>query len=60
MLLKRSIFNPAAYTFWLGVLGLFAVLIPFGVFGLPVMTIGVALIAGALFCLRCCFCFFPA
>ena len=58
MLLKRSIFNPAAYTFWLGVLGLFAVfLIPFGVFGLPVMTIGVALIAGALFLLAMLFLF---
>ena len=57
MLLKRSIFNPAAYTFWLGVLGLFAVLIPFRVFGLPVMTIGVALIAGALFLLAMLFLF---
>ena len=58
MLLKRSIFNPAAYTFWLGVLGAFAVvLIPFGVFGLPAMTIGVALIAGALFLLAMLFLF---
>lgn len=59
MLLKRSIFNPAAYTFWLGVLGLFAVfLIPWGVFGLPATTIGVALIAGALFLLAMLFLFF--
>lgn len=58
MLLKRSIFNPAAYTFWLGVLGLFAVfLLPFGVFGLPAMAIGVALIAGALFLLAMLFLF---
>lgn len=58
MLLKRSIFNPAAYTFWLGIFGGFAVvLIPFGVFGLPVKAIGVAIIAGILFLLAMLFLF---
>lgn len=58
MLLKRSIFNPAAYTFWLGIFGgLAVVLIPFGVFELPVKSIGIALIAGVLFLLAMLFLF---
>lgn len=58
MLLKRSVFNPAAYTFWLGVLGVFAlVLLPFSSFALPIKTIGVALGAGALFLLAMYFLF---
>lgn len=58
MLLKRSVFNPAAYTFWLGILGgLAVVLIPFGVFALPVTAIATALIAGALFLLAMLFLF---
>ncbi|MBI5913126.1 EamA family transporter [Candidatus Azambacteria bacterium] len=58
MLLKRSIFNPLAYTFWLGVLGVFAlVLLPFSSFAFSITTIGVALVAGALFLLAMYFLF---
>lgn len=58
MLLKRSVFNPVAYTFWLGVLGVFAlVLLPFSSFALSIKTIGVALVAGALFLLAMYFLF---
>ena len=58
ILLKRSIFNPLAYTFWLGALGAFAVvLLPFSSFAFSFTTIGVALVAGALFLLAMYFLF---
>ncbi|MBI3627913.1 MAG: DMT family transporter [Candidatus Sungbacteria bacterium] len=52
VILKRGVFNPWSYAFWLGLLGLFAlVLIPFGNVVIPISLIGTALAAGALFCL---------
>ncbi|MCR4323259.1 MAG: EamA family transporter [Candidatus Azambacteria bacterium] len=58
ILLRRSVFNPLAYTFWLGVLGALAVvLLPFSSFALPLSIIGVALVAGALFLIAMYFLF---
>ncbi|TSC75397.1 MAG: Uncharacterized protein G01um101433_894 [Parcubacteria group bacterium Gr01-1014_33] len=50
LLLKRKIFDPWAYTFWLGVLGAFALLLaPFGSFFIPPKALVIALVAGAIF-----------
>jgi len=51
-LISRSFFNPLAYTFWLGVLGIFAVvLLPFGLQAVSADIVGVALLAGFIFIL---------
>lgn len=48
-LLKRRFFDPWVYTFWVGVLGLFAlVFAPWGFEPVPVATILIAFAAGAL------------
>lgn len=58
-LLKRKFFDPLVYTFWLGLLGIFAVLIlPFGFSFLPLNVIVIALIAGAIFVLAILFLFY--
>ncbi|RJQ36650.1 DMT family transporter [Candidatus Parcubacteria bacterium] len=50
ILLKRRSIEPWGYTFWLGVLGLFAVvLLPFGYMAAPPAIIALALIGGAAF-----------
>ncbi|MBU3925814.1 EamA family transporter [Patescibacteria group bacterium] len=50
LLLRRKFFDPLVYTFWLGILGIFAVLIlPFGFSSLPLGMVLLALVAGALF-----------
>lgn len=52
LLLRRAFFDPRVYTFWLGLSGLFAlVLAPFGLVALPVKTVLIALAAGAVFVL---------
>jgi drug/metabolite transporter (DMT)-like permease len=59
LLLKRKFFDPLVYTFWLGLLGIFAILIlPFGPAPLESFTIVIALIAGALFVLAMLFLFY--
>lgn len=59
LLLKRKFFDPLVYTFWLGLLGIFAILIlPFGFEFFPVNTIIIAIIAGALFVLAMLFLFY--
>ncbi|MBU1159701.1 EamA family transporter [Patescibacteria group bacterium] len=58
-LLKRKFFDPLVYSFWLGILGIFAILVlPFGFSSLPVITIITALLAGALFVLAMLFLFY--
>jgi drug/metabolite transporter (DMT)-like permease len=58
-LLKRKFFDPLVYTFWLGLLGIFALIIlPFGFTLLPLNTVIIALIAGALFVLAMLFLFY--
>ncbi len=58
-LLKRKFFDPLVYTFWLGLLGIFAILIlPFGFASLSLATIIVALISGAIFILAMLFLFY--
>src|SRR3989338_342991 len=50
MLLKRRSIEPWGYTFWLGALGLFAVvLLPFGYTTASPAIIGLALLGGVLF-----------
>ncbi|MBI4119635.1 MAG: EamA family transporter [Parcubacteria group bacterium] len=50
LLLKKSYPNPIGYTFWLGVLGLFSIiLIPFGFHILPAAQLVIALVTGAFF-----------
>lgn len=50
LILKKAVFNPLAYTFWLGVLGLAAVLLlPFGAVAMPAFMIGMALLGGVSF-----------
>jgi len=57
-LLKRKFFDPLVYTFWLGILGIFALLIlPFGPIP-PINIIIIAFIAGALFVLAMLFLFY--
>ncbi len=59
VLLKRKFFNPFAYTFWLGALGIFSVmLLPFGFQSVSYQIIGVAFLAGALFILAILFLFY--
>lgn len=58
-LLKRRFFDPLVYTFWLGLLGIFALLLlPFGFPNLPLNIIIIALVAGALFVLAMLFLFY--
>lgn len=58
-LLKRKFFDPLVYAFWLGLLGIFALLIlPFGFTILPLNTIIIAFISGALFVLAMLFLFY--
>ncbi len=55
-LLKRKFFDPFTYTFWIGVLGLFAVVfLPFGFQLTALNTILIALAAGAIFILAMVF-----
>jgi drug/metabolite transporter (DMT)-like permease len=57
-LLKRKFFDPLVYTFWLGLLGIFALIIlPFGFQVLPFSVVAVALAAGVLFILAMFFLF---
>lgn len=50
LILKKAIFNPLAYTFWLGILGLVAVfLLPFGAVRVPIEVVGIGLLGGASF-----------
>lgn len=59
LLLKRKFFDPLVYTFWLGLLGIFSLIIlPFGFSSLALGTIITALIAGALFVLAMLFLFY--
>lgn len=58
-LLRRKFFDPLAYTFWLGLLGIFAlVILPFGFSSLSMATIATALLAGALFVAAMLFLFY--
>ena len=58
-LLKRKFFDPLVYTFWLGILGIFSlVILPLGFTFLPINTIAVAFVAGALFILAMLFLFY--
>ncbi len=58
-LLRRKFFDPLVYTFWLGLLGIFALIIlPFGFELLSLNTIAIAIIAGALFVLAMLFLFY--
>lgn len=58
-LINRRFFNPLAYTFWIGILGIFAaVLLPFGFQAVPINIIGVAFLAGAIFVLAIMFLFY--
>ena len=58
-LLRRKFFDPLVYTFWLGLLGIFALIIlPFGFGLLSLNTIAIAIIAGALFVLAMLFLFY--
>ncbi len=59
LLLRRKFFDPLVYTFWLGLLGIFTLIIlPFGFTILPLNTIIIALVAGALFVLAMLFLFY--
>src|SRR3989344_4310694 len=50
LLLRRGVFDPWAYTFWLGMLGIFSVaLLPFGLESASLTTIFLALLGGAAF-----------
>ena len=51
LLLRRGFFNPLAYTFWIGVLGLFSVVvvIPFGFEAVSFNVVLLSFIAGTLF-----------
>lgn len=52
LLLRRGFFDPWAYTFWLGVLGLFSVVLaPFGFKLIPLSIILIAFLAGTSFVL---------
>jgi len=58
-LLRRKFFDPLVYTFWLGLLGIFALIVlPFGFGLLSLNTIAIAIIAGALFVLAMLFLFY--
>ncbi len=58
-LLKRKFFDPLVYTFWLGLLGIFSLIIlPFGFSLLSVKIIIIALIAGAIFILAMLFLYY--
>lgn len=58
-LLRRKFFDPLVYTFWLGLLGIFALIIlPFGFELLSLNTIAIAIIAGVLFVLAMLFLFY--
>jgi len=58
LLLKKAYPNPIGYTFWLGVLGLFSlVLIPFGFHQISAQNLAVALITGCIFILAALFYF---
>ncbi|MDO8522761.1 MAG: EamA family transporter [bacterium] len=47
---KQGLADPVAYTFWVGLLGLFViVLAPFGFIALPLKTILIALLGGVIF-----------
>lgn len=57
--INRRFFNPLAYTFWVGILGIFAaVLLPFGFQAVSLDIIGVAFLAGAIFILAILFLFY--
>ena len=59
LLLKRKFFDPLVYTFWLGLLGIFAIIaLPFGFELLSLNIIIIAIIAGALFILAMLFLFY--
>ena len=50
LLLRRRVSDPIVYTFWLGVLGIFAAfLLPFGFSVLPMNLILLALLSGVIF-----------
>ena len=50
LLLRRGVFDPWAYTFWLGMLGIFSVaLLPFGLESVSLTAIFLALLGGAAF-----------
>ncbi len=50
LLLKKSFSNPVGYTFWLGILGLFGlVLIPFGFTDATPWVVSLALLSGVVF-----------
>lgn len=58
-LLRRKFFDPLIYTFWLGLLGIFALIIlPFGFGLLSLSTIAIAISAGAFFVLAMLFLFY--
>ena len=58
LILKRGFLDPWAYTFWLGLLGLFSlVLLPFGFHLVPLEIFVLALLAGAAFLLAVLFMF---
>ncbi len=50
LLLKRRISDPAVYTFWFGLLGIFSLLLlPLGAATIPISAIPLALVAGMFF-----------
>lgn len=58
-LLRRKFFDPLVYTFWLGLLGIFTLIIlPLGFGLLSLNTIAIAVIAGAFFVLAMLFLFY--
>lgn len=60
LLARQGLADPVAYTFWVGILGLFVVILaPFGFVALPLKTILTAILGGAIF-LCALFAFFSA
>ena len=50
LLLRKRVQDPIVYAFWLGILGIFAlILMPFGFIILSPSLIGIALVSGATF-----------
>lgn len=58
-LLRQRFFNPLSYSFWLGALGIFSlVLVPLGFHFVPLKIFSVAVLAGVFFVIGMAFLFF--
>ena len=58
LLLRRGVFDPWVYTFWVGILGIFSlVLVPFGFESVSLGFLLLALLAGSIFILAVLFMF---